>query len=166
VVGEMQRAEMRKMVRELPNETERNKYAIEHADDPAFVAAVIHAPAGLSGLSPSTHGLLRDGQIEREHGEAIAELGDLEEVARVARKAVRNARSKLQEIVGVGPEVFEKIAIVAEKNGGKLPFRVDVEQAPNGQPIEVARVFDLESKQWRRATAEEIQASANDAAAA
>jgi hypothetical protein len=36
----------------------------------------------------------------------------------------------------------------------------------SGQPIEVARVFDLQNKQWRRATAEEIESSRQDVSAA
>lgn len=54
---------------------------------------------------------------------------------------------------------------MAERNGGRLPFKVEREVV-DGKPVEIARMLDIESKTWRRATSEEIMASRSDAAAA
>jgi hypothetical protein len=78
-------------------------------------------------------------------------------------KAVTLARDELSEIIGVDPGTFEKIAAVAERNNGEMPFRVDREVI-DGQVIEIARVLDMETKSWRRATPTEIAASQSEAA--
>ena len=45
--------------------------------------------------------------------------------------------------MGVDRKIFEQIASVAERNGGRLPFRVDRERDIHGNDIDVARVLDL-----------------------
>jgi hypothetical protein len=70
----------------------------------------------------------------------------------------------LREIIGVDRNTFEQIASVAERNGGRLPFRVEREVI-DGNVVEIARVLDLETKSWRRATHEEISASRQEVAA-
>jgi hypothetical protein len=66
--------------------------------------------------------------------------------------------------MGVDRNIFERVASTAERNGGRLPFRVDVEQDINGTDIEVARVLDLGTGDWRLATPSEVERSATNSA--
>src|SRR5438309_1915673 len=67
-------------------------------------------------------------QIEREHGETIGELRDLEEVVGVVDRVTGLARNELHEIIGCSSEIFADIARVGEAGEGELPFRVETRE--------------------------------------
>lgn len=161
-IGENQRAELRQRLAGM-SAAERSAFLNKHRNDPALVAAVIHASPLLSGIDNLTHRNMVHEQVQREHGEPLAELSDLEEVVRVAERVVSLGRDELREIIGVDRDTFEQIASVSERNDGRLPFKVEREVI-NGQTVEIARVMDLETKSWRRASPEEIAASRQEAA--
>lgn len=162
VIGEAQRAELRARLANMTTQ-QRNEFVNKNRLDPALAAAIVHASPLLSGVDELTHRNMIAEQIQREHGDAMAELADLQEVVKVAEKAVTLGRDELREIIGVDRPTFEQIASVSEKNSGRLPFRVDREVI-SGQVVEIARVLDMEAKVWRRATDEEILASKQEAA--
>jgi hypothetical protein len=145
---------------------QRNQFLSQNRHDPVVAAAIVNGIPALSGVDQLTHSNIRAEQIQLQHGEALGEVADLKEVLSVVDKVVTLGRDELREIVGVDKKIFEEIASVAERNGGRLPFKVDSEVGQDGKPVEIARVLDLETKTWRRATSEEIMSSRSDAAAA
>lgn len=153
-IGEMQRAEMRKALREM-NDNARREFINSRRDDPSVVQAIVHAPAALSGVHGTMYENMLNEQLNREHGEALGELNDLAEVVSTADQALSVARSEARTIIGCAPDVFEQIAKVAETNGGELPFRV--EQEADGR--EVAKVYDFAARRWRDARPEEVRSS-------
>jgi hypothetical protein len=135
---------------------QRETFLKQNRQDPVVAAAVAHAsiPA-LTGLDPLVHQHIVSEQIEREHGETIAELADLEEVVGVVDRVTGLARDELREVIGVSPDVFERIAKVGESGDGELPFRVEKREI-DGETREVCRVYDLDAKTWRDASQDEI----------
>jgi hypothetical protein len=154
-IGEMQRAEMRKRIAEMPGEA-RIKFVNEHRGDPAVVQAIVHAPAVLSGLADVVHNNIVAEQLQRERGEEIEELDGLAEVLNLAADVTGKARAELQSVIGCTREVFDEIAKVAEANGGRAPMRREL-RVVGGQEVEIPRVYDIERKVWRDATADEIR---------
>jgi hypothetical protein len=94
IVGEMREAEARSIVRAMPQE---KRDSIERLPA-SLAAAVVRAPAELSGVSPSVHKMLRDQLVETAHSDKIAALrGDLhgielaQHVVKEAHEALRSA---------------------------------------------------------------------------
>ncbi|MBR1233654.1 hypothetical protein [Bradyrhizobium sp. AUGA SZCCT0182] len=137
----------------------RDEFLKQNRQNPVVASAIAGAIPALSGLHHSAHQNIVAEQLEREHGETIAELRDLEEVVRVAEKVTTLARDELRETIGCGREIFEQIAKVAEANNGELPFRVETITI-NGQDQEICRVYDMNARIWRDASADEIQRAA------
>jgi len=152
--GEAQRAEIRAMLRNMP-EAQREEYVQQNRANPVILAAIVHAPAALSGLHEMKHAHIINEQIAREHGEEIAELRDLEEVVRVVDKLTAEARAEAQAVIGCSDQIFASIADMAEANDGKLPFRIET-QVVDGKTLEVCKVYDFEARRWRDAKPEEI----------
>jgi hypothetical protein len=163
VRGESQRREMRQRLASM-TPAQRTDFVNKNRHNPDLIAAIIDAPAIYSGVDELTHRNLITEQVQREHKETIAELDDLAEAVNITDKVVSLSRDELREIIGVDRNTFEKIASVAESNAGKLPFRVDREVV-DGNVVEIARVLDMQTKSWRRATPEESMKSQQGAAA-
>jgi hypothetical protein len=161
--GKEERAEIRARLSRM-NDGERFEFINKHRNDETMVGALIESSPLTSGIDPDVQKHLRAEQIERQHGETLSELVDIERIAEFVEGVTKLGREEIREIAGVDRGTFEKVAAVAESNGGKLPFKVENEVV-DGQMIEVARVLDLETKTWRRATHEEIAASAQQVAA-
>ena len=121
-IGEMQRAEMRKRIAEMPGEA-RMKFISEHRSDPAVVQAIVHGPPVLSGLVDMVHQNIVAEQLKRERGEEIEELDGLAEALNLAADVSGKARGELQSVIGCTREVFDEIAKVAEANDGRAPMR-------------------------------------------
>lgn len=139
---------------------QRDAFVRENLMNPSVAAAIAGAIPALSGVSSMMHQTIIAEQLEREHGEALGELRDLDEVVRVAETAVGKAREELRETIGVDRATFEKIAEIGEANGGELPFRIETEIGPDQKPVETAKVFDFAAKRWRNATPDEIRGAA------
>ncbi|MET3838743.1 hypothetical protein [Bradyrhizobium sp. OAE829] len=150
-----EQAEVRSALRAMTPQG-RDEFLKQNRQNPVVAAAIAGAIPALSGLHPSVHQNIVAEQLEREHGDTIAELRDLEEVVRVADKVVTVAREELRETIGCERAIFEQIAKVAEANDGELPFRVETITV-NGQDQEICRVYDLNAGIWRDASADEIQ---------
>jgi|SRR4051794_4199862 hypothetical protein len=151
--------ELRSVMRGMDPKT-RDKFVQQNRSNPAVVRAIATtAIPALVGVDPLVHQHIIDEQMEREHGETVAELRDLEEVARVVDKVSRVARDQLRETIGCSEDIFEKVAKVAEANDGELPLKIET-QVVDGKPQEVARVFDYTAKRWRDALPTEIRGAA------
>jgi hypothetical protein len=87
--------EIRAAMRAMSPE-QRDAFLKENRQNPVAVAAIANAvlPA-LVGLDALVHQNIISEQIEREHGETIAEIADLEEVARVVDHVTGLARDEL-----------------------------------------------------------------------
>ena len=162
---EKQYAETRAMLLSK-SPAERDKIVQANRGNPDFARAIASAPEYLSGVGGLVYQNIRNEQIEREHGEILAELRDLAEPLEVVERLADAAREETRNVLGVDKRIFEQIATVAERNRGELPFRVDVEKDIHGNPVEIPKVLDLTTGAWRRATGTEIEKSRTDSAAA
>lgn len=149
------RAAMRAM-----NDKQRESFLAENRNDPLIASAIAGAIPALSGVHPEVHKNIKLEQLKREHGDAISELDDLNELLEKASRATAVSRNELRRIVGVEPDIFEKIAEAGERNNGELPYRVE-QVVQNGQVIEVSKVYDYSAQRWRNATADEITTTAS-----
>jgi hypothetical protein len=149
------RAAMRGMSAE-----QRTAFLATNRQNPTVAAAIAHAriPA-LVGLDPLVHSHIVSEQIEREHGEAIAEIADLEEVVGVVDRVTGLARDELRETIGCNSKIFEDVARVGEAGDGELPFRIETREI-GGETKEVCRVYDMAARTWRDASPDEIQKEA------
>lgn len=151
--------ELRSAMRAMDSST-REKFVQQNRANPAVVRAIATtAIPALAGVDPLVHQHIRDEQMEREHGETVAELRDLEEVARVVDKVSKLARDQLRETIGCGDDIFEKVAKVAEANDGELPLKIET-QLIDGKAQDVAKVYDFTAKRWRDARPDEIRGAA------
>lgn len=148
--------EIRAAMRGMSDEQRKN-FIAANRQNPTVAAAIANAaiPA-LAGLDAMQHQHIVAEQLQREHGEILAELADLEEVVGVVDRVTDLARDELREIIGVSKEVFEGVARVGEAGDGELPFRVEQRQI-GGETKEVCRVYDMAAKEWRDASPDEIQ---------
>jgi hypothetical protein len=162
---EPQRAEMRAMLRSMPA-AERQKFVLANTNDPLVRDAIIHASPILSGVGAATHDRMKQDVLQAMHGDVLSEIEDMREIVETVERATVLGREAIRETLGVDRNTFEQIASVGERNRGQLPFKVDREQGPDGAEIEVARVLDIGTKQWRRATSAEIMATRTDTATA
>lgn len=155
--------EIRAAMRAMSPE-QRDMFVKENRRTPAVAAAIAGAIPVLSGLHPTAHGNIVSDELERHHGDTLAELRDLDEVVHVAERLVTVAREELRETIGCDRTIFEQIAQAAEANNGELPFRVET-QVIDGKATDICKVYDFQAKRWRDAKPEEIQ-SARGAVAA
>jgi hypothetical protein len=92
VIAEMQRKEIREMLRGLP-EVERIKLAM--GDDPAIRDAVAFAIPALSAIPVDVHGKILDGIVETKNHTRNSELAELEAEAEVVTAAVGFAEGSI-----------------------------------------------------------------------
>ncbi|MGY3159845.1 hypothetical protein ACVL91_009827 [Bradyrhizobium elkanii] len=147
-------AEIRSAMRAM-SPAQRDAFLKQNRSEPTVAAAIAHAIPALSGVDPLVRQNIAEEQMMREHGEALGELADLEEVVSVVDKVTGLARAELREIMGTSPEIFEQVAAVGEHRDGELPFRVE-SKIIDGRPTDVCRVYDMTAKEWRDASSDEI----------
>lgn len=80
---------------------ERSRFLVEHADDPQVVAAVLGAPAYLSGLSEAEYSMFQRQALERAHPERAGRIDLLERTIAGAERARGNAEKMLTTRAGV-----------------------------------------------------------------
>lgn len=85
ILGEMRRAEMRAILRSMP-EMERMQAAL--SDDPAVRDAVLSVPPSMSGLSEAFFANVLTMAIDKEHVAEAAQLEALDEAADAAASAI------------------------------------------------------------------------------
>ena len=157
VVGYMKRMETRGWLASMPAE-QRNKFISQNREnmDPDLALAIVEMPASMTGVLESDHADLRDRALMAQHGEAIAELQELEKAIEAAEIAVETGRDEIrQEIEIADPREFDVLAEAAEGTAGTLWLKKD---KADGQ--EIIRVLDWDpiakTGAWRVATPEQI----------
>jgi len=122
-------------------------------------SAIANAIPALSGVHPDVHRNIAAEQLLRERSPEIEELDSLSEVLNLAADVSGKARNELRHIIGCSPQVFDEIAKVAEANDGRAPMRREL-RVVGGEQVEIPRVYDIDQKVWRDATADEIRSFA------
>lgn len=135
---------------------QRDQFLAENRSNPIVASAVANAIPALSGVHAKVHENIAAEQLHRERGEEIDELDGLTEVLNLAADVSGKARAELHSVIGCTREVFDEIAKVAEANGGRAPMRGEL-RVVGGQEVEIPRVYDIDRKVWRDATADEIR---------
>jgi hypothetical protein len=76
-------------------------FAFELRSDPKAMAAVLAAPAFLSGLKDEAVGRLREAALQALHPQEVQEIADLEQAQKVAADAVRVASERIAQRAGL-----------------------------------------------------------------
>jgi hypothetical protein len=130
IVGEMREAEARAIVRAMSQQHRDNLRNLS----PAFLAAVVRAPAELSGLSPSVHKLLHDQLIETAYPDKIAEIRAEDEALELADEAVREAQKALDKAVDLaGDDRAQFMAVVSQAAATSI---TEENQAPDPNDLD------------------------------
>jgi hypothetical protein len=157
LVGEMRRQEIRTWLRSMPDD-QRSSYVaanLEHFD-PETALAIVSAPPELSGVLGSDRAVLIDRALQAQHGDAIAQVVQLERATDVAEHAVEKIREQIARDVGIAdPSEFDKLAAPFEQAASQPRLKKFRE---NGG--EVVRKLkwnsDHSGGSWTMATPEEI----------
>jgi hypothetical protein len=152
---------------------QRNKLSINPDKlDPITAEALVTAPASLTGISEVHHKLLVDRALQAQHGEAIAELQELERAIEAAESAVEAGRDEVRLEAGVfDPHKFNQLAAPVEakanapwlkkfrENGVDVVRKIDIPEgqktgsAPLATPEEIERgVFADDAETYRKLT--------------
>jgi hypothetical protein len=84
--------------------------------DPILADAILSAPASLSGVSPTHRQQLIDRALQAQHGDALAELQELESAIEAAESVVETARDEIRLEAGVmDPHKFDELAAPIEQ---------------------------------------------------
>jgi hypothetical protein len=84
--------------------------------DPITAEALVTAPASLTGISKMHRQQLVDRALQAQHGEAVAELQELERAIEVAESAVEAGRDEIRLEAGVfDPHKFNQLAAPVEQ---------------------------------------------------
>jgi len=151
---EVLRKEIREVMRSMPAK-ELDAFVTKNFDDPLLRAAVLEAPAWLSGISKSHRDIFFEQAVAAEHGEAIREINDLAHCIPLAERAVEAARSELQKESGLDGETFENLAAPIEQKQAAPWLK---KQIIDGKEVVQTIRLDANGKTgtWQKATADEI----------
>jgi hypothetical protein len=141
------RMEIRTWLRSLPQD-ERDKVTRAENIDPQIRAAILEAPAVMTGVAESHLGLLKEKALREAHGSLIDEISELSSAIDAATLAVEAARDSVRIDSGLSVEQFNDLARPIEQRQGVAWLR-----RRDGQ----LRVVDLERRLEREASAEELQ---------
>lgn len=144
IVGELQRQELRALIRATP--PGKRMAFIDDSRDERIADAVFSAPPALSGLTDVQFGQLRDLVMERRVDGQVAEIREAEEAAQAAEAAMFVARNDIKALTGLEDRAFDDF----EKKAVPTPWLV---REPGGQGIR--KVIPGE-KTYPAATADEI----------
>lgn len=92
--------DIRRHLADLPD-SDRRAFLQKNAGDPKVAAAVLHAPAYLSGLTDAEVDAFRRWAIERRHPDRVARIELLERTLEGAGRGRRNAEKMMRERGGV-----------------------------------------------------------------
>jgi hypothetical protein len=124
--------------------------------EPEMALAIREMPAALSGMLETDRARLVDHALKVHHGDAVAELANLEAGIAIAEGAITACREEIARDVGGLPK-FNAAAEPYEKALGVLWLRKEFDADKN----EVAKVFrQLSAKEgrWKNAAPEDIEA--------
>lgn len=144
--GAIARMEMRTWLRGLP-QSERDKITIAEDIDPQLRAAILEAPAMLTGVAQTHLNLLKEKALREVHGSLIDEIAKLSSAIDVAASAVEAGRDSTRLDTGMTPEQFDAAAKPIEARQGVTWLRRRGAETT---------VVDLERRVERRATADEL----------
>ena len=156
------------MTQDERNKLTRNPDAL----DPIEAAALVTAPASLTGISETHRKMLVDRALQAQHGDKLTELHQLERAIEVAESAVEAAREEVRLESGVfDPKTFNELAAPAEaknnapwlkkfKEGNTEVIRkIDIPEgqktgsAPLATPEEIERgIFADDADTYRKLT--------------
>jgi hypothetical protein len=156
VYGLHRRAELRSYLRGLPEKDRRAIGADIENVDLEMALAISEMPAALSGMLESDHQRLLDRALQAKHGDAIGEIGDLEDAIKIAEGALVAARETLGEDVG-GIAKLDEAAKPFEEQLGVLWLRKDV-GVDGVESVKVFKQVTPREGTWAEATLEEREA--------
>jgi hypothetical protein len=140
--GAIAKMEIRTWLRGLP-QGERDKITRAENIDPQVRAAIIEAPAVMTGVADTHLGVLKEKVLREMHGSLIDEIEELETAIGVAISAVEAGRDSTRIDTGMTAEQF---------NAAAAP----IEQRQEVAWLRRGRVVDLERGVEREPTAEEL----------
>ncbi|WP_431014862.1 hypothetical protein [Bradyrhizobium pachyrhizi] len=140
--GAIARMEIRTWLRSLPQD-ERDKITRAEKLDRQIHAAILEAPAVMTGVADSHLSLLKERALRDAHGSLIDEIQELEDAIGVATSAVEAGRDSARIDTGMTIEQFEDAAKPIEAR----------EQVPW---LRKGRVIDIERGVAREPTADEL----------
>ena len=144
--GAIARMEMRTWLRGLP-QSERDKITIADDIDPQLRAAILEAPAMLTGVAQTHLNLLKEKALRELHGSLIDDIAELSTAIEMAASAVEAGRDSARADTGMTAEQFDAAARPIEQRQSVAWLR-----RRNGE----SRVVDLERRVEREATADEL----------
>jgi hypothetical protein len=106
----------------------------------------------LSGVLESDRNDLLDRALEAQHGDAIAEVQELERAVELAERSVELSRQELAREANISLEEFNRLAEPLERAVAPPWLKKETE---NG--VEVVRALDRKSRGWLKATPEQIE---------
>jgi hypothetical protein len=135
---------------------ELTAYFARYGDNlPTEIAqAVTELPAEYSGVPQSRHDLLTERALNAQHGDAIAEIKEIEQAIEAAESSVEAAREEVRLEAGIhDPAKFNALAAPAEAMHDAPWLR----RRKHSDGTEQINVVDLDRKVERLATPEEIE---------
>jgi hypothetical protein len=144
--GAAARKEIREWLRGLP-QSERDKITIAEDIDPQLRAAILEAPAMLTGVAQTHLNLLKEKALREVHGSLLDEIAELSSAIDMAASAVEAGRDSTRVDTGMTPEQFDVAAKSIEQRQGVAWLR------RRGADT---KVVDLERGVERAATADEL----------
>jgi hypothetical protein len=120
VVAELQRAEIRRHVQNLPL-ADRTALAFSADLDPAIAEAIMTAQPMLSGLPADRHAHMVRSHLERHHSAELAEIEHIENQIEVVEAATQTARNDIFFASGLDDIEFRQIVTAAPSKPGAPP---------------------------------------------
>lgn len=144
--GAIARMEIRTWLRTLP-QGERDRITRAEKLDPQIQAAIIEAPAVMTGVAESHLNVLNEKILRETHGTLIDEIAELSSAIEMAASAVEAGRDSARTDTGMTDEQF---------NAAAAPIEQRLEVAWLRRRGTETRVVDLERGVERAATSEEL----------
>jgi hypothetical protein len=110
------RREIRDTLKAMKPE-DRDKFISRNLSDmePTVAEAILTAPAWLTDVSPTHRQLLMDKALQAQHGDAVAQVQELERAIEYAASAVETGRDEIRLLTGaVDPVQFDSLAAPIE----------------------------------------------------
>jgi hypothetical protein len=142
----------------LPNDARNRVLADVDQLDPEMALAIVEMPAELSGVLEVDRNQLVDRALHAQHGEAPADLRELESAITIAESAVEAGREEVAHENGIfDPVKFNELAADFEK--GKVgPWLKKVRDESGAEVVQVFKSVGDGKFDWRlrNPTAEEL----------
>jgi hypothetical protein len=158
VAGALMRREIRDTLKAMRPE-DRDKFISRNLSDmePTVAEAILTAPAWLTDVSPTHRQLLMDKALQAQHGDAVAQVQQLERAIEYAASAVETGRDEVRLLTGsLDPVQFDSLAAPIEKKVAAPWLKKFTEDG-----TEVVRTFQWDTTKksgvWAKATPEDLE---------